>query len=207
MTRTVFRFATGMKIMDTQTGLRGMPKRLFGQLMALKGERYEYEMNMLLNLQRWGVDYIEVPIQTVYIEDNASSHFHPLRDSWRIYGKILKFCASSLISFLVDYGGYALLSTALHMEPWLSYVAARVVSSYVNYSINRHIVFGVGKKNSILKYYALALCVMAVGSLSVDLLSSIGINHIIAKFMIDAPLFVINFIIQRKYVFKHHPEA
>lgn len=207
VTRTVFRFATGLKISDTQTGLRGLPKRLFKELVKLAGDRYEYEMDMLLNLQRWGVEYIEVPIQTVYIEDNASSHFHPLRDSWRIYGKIVKFCASSLVSFLVDYAAFILFGTVLRLDYWLSYVMARVISSYVNYSINRHIVFGAGKKDSILRYYILVICVMAVGSLTTELLTSVGINSIIAKILIDVPLFVFNYFAQRKYVFRHQPTA
>ncbi len=207
VTRTVFRFATGLKVSDTQTGLRGLPKSLFKELVKLQGDRYEYEMDMLLNLQRWGVEYLEVPIQTVYIENNASSHFNPLRDSWRIYGKILKFCASSLVSFLVDYAGFILFGTVLHLDYWLSYVMARIISSYINYSINRHIVFGGGKKDSILRYYILAVCVMAVGSLTTELLTGIGINSIIAKIMIDVPLFLINFWIQRKYVFRQQPAA
>jgi putative flippase GtrA len=204
VTRTVFRFATGIKINDTQTGLRGLPRNLFKELSTMEGDRYEYEMNMLLNMQRWGVEYFEVPIQTVYIENNASSHFHPLRDSWRIYGRILKYCASSGISFLVDWAGFILFGTVLHLDYWLSYVLARIISSYINYTINRHIVFGTGKKDSIVRYYILAICVMGVGALTTELLPSIiGINSIIAKILIDVPLFVFNYFAQRKYVFRH----
>lgn len=205
VTCAVFKFATGLKISDTQTGLRGLPKTMFKALVKLSGDRYEYEMNMLLNLQRWGVKYVEIPIETVYIDENSSSHFHPLRDSWRIYLKIIKFCASSFVSFLIDYALYALFGSVLHIVPWLSYVSARIVSSYANYVLNRHIVFGGGKKGSLWQYYLLVLVAMVIGSGGVSLLTWLGIHSIIAKLMIDIPLFFMNYIIQRKYIFKPHP--
>lgn len=202
VTRSVFRFATGLKINDTQTGLRGLPKILFGQLLKLTGDRYEYEMDMLLNIQRWGVDYLEVPIETVYIEGNQGSHFNPLRDSWKIYSKIVKFGISGILSFLIDYGAFALLGNIFHVQYWGSYAIARVISSYANYSINRHVVFKSGEKISIIKYYLLVFAVMIAGSAGVSLLTWIGIHNLIAKPIIDIPLFIINFYIQRKYIFK-----
>lgn len=205
ITRSVFSFATGLKIHDTQTGLRGLPKKLFGRLVEIQGDRYEYEMDMLLNLQRWGVEYKEVPIETVYIEGNQSSHFHPLRDSWRIYGKIVKFGISGILSFLIDYVAFAFLANVFHVQYWGSYAIARVISSYVNYSINRHVVFKGGEKASIIKYYLLVIAVMIAGSAGVSLLTWIGIHNLIAKPMIDIPLFLINFVIQRKYIFKSKP--
>ena len=202
LTRGIFRLATGLKVTDTQTGLRGLPRRLFEELSVLEGDRYEYEMNMLLNIERWGVEYIEVPIETVYIEDNKSSHFHPLRDSWLIYGKILKFLTSSLASFVVDYGIFLLLSAAFKLDYWLCYVLARAVSSFVNYTINRHIVFANGRKNSVLKYYLLVLAIMALGSAGVDLLTVAGIPGLLSKVMVDVPLFFVSYTVQRKYIFK-----
>jgi putative flippase GtrA len=202
LTRGIFRLATGLKVTDTQTGLRGLPKRLFTQLCTLEGDRYEYEMNMLLSIERWGIDYTEVPIETVYIEGNKSSHFHPLRDSWLIYGKILKFLTSSLASFVVDYGMFLLLSAVFGLEYWLCYVLARAVSSFVNYMINRHIVFANGRKSSVLKYYLLALVIMALGSTGVNLLTLAGIPGLLAKIMVDVPLFFVSYTVQRKYIFK-----
>ena len=61
-------------------------------------------MNMLLNCAECGVDWVEVPIRTVYLNDkNTYSHFHPFKDSLRIYQSILKFSGSSFISFVLDY--------------------------------------------------------------------------------------------------------
>ena len=114
----------------------------------------------------------------------------------------LNFALPHSVSFLIDYGAYALFATVAHLEPWLSYVSARVISSYANYAINRHIVFGGGKKDSILKYYLLVLVVMAAGSAGVSFFTWLGIHSLIAKLMTDIPLFLLNYTIQRKYIFK-----
>ena len=65
-TRGVFRLATGLRIHDTQTGLRAVPAAYIDKMAGLKGERYEYEMNMLLALREYAIPYREVPIPTIY---------------------------------------------------------------------------------------------------------------------------------------------
>lgn len=202
ITRLVFRFATGLKISDTQSGLRGLPCELFELMSALKGNRYEYEMNVLLSLHYWSAEYLEVPIETVYIMDNSSSHFDTLKDALLIYGKILKFIASSLLSFLVDYGAYILFNLFVVANPWLSYILARSISSVVNYLLNKHIVFGSSNKNSVFRYYALAISVMLVGSACVGFLTELGIYSVLAKLIIDIPLFFVNYKVQHKHIFR-----
>ena len=81
VTRKIFRLLTGVILTDTQSGLRGLPRGLFHELSQLPGERYEYEMVMLARLCRTGRRPLDVPIETLYLDDNASSHFRPVRDS------------------------------------------------------------------------------------------------------------------------------
>ncbi len=200
ITRVIFNFATGLKIADTQTGLRGLPRHLFAELAALKGERYEYEMNVLLNIEKWKVDFIEVPIMTLYEKGNNSSHFHPLRDSWQIYGKIIKFSASSFASTIIDYGFFTLFAST-GTEAWLSYAAARILSSFANYMINSRIVFQNKNKSSLLKYYILAFFIMIAGSTGVEYLSILGIPELAAKIIIDLPLFLVSYTVQHRHIF------
>lgn len=87
VTRAVFALLTGKHISDTQTGLRGFEISSFYADIA--GERYEYEMNVLLTAVEAGVAVSEVPIETVYENNNEGSHFRPFRDSVRIYKTIL----------------------------------------------------------------------------------------------------------------------
>lgn len=202
ITRGVFHFVTGNKVSDTQTGLRGLPVNLFDDLCELPGERYEFEMNMLLKAGDWGVDIIELPICTVYIDNNQSSHFDSIKDSWRIYKQIVIYCASSIFSYLVDYGLYILLGIIGFRILAYRYIIARVSSGVVNYLINRHMVFKQGSSNSAAKYFLLAILLTIIGSYAISWLQKAGVAGAIAKPIVDIPLFFIGFYVQKFTVFK-----
>lgn len=97
LTRYVFHAATGAMLADTQTGLRGIPRDILPRLLEIPGDRYEYEMAVLAYWCRHGCTRmpIEVPIQTIYNDNNRSSHFDPLRDSFRIYSALARHCLKS----------------------------------------------------------------------------------------------------------------
>ena len=150
ITSRVFRLLFGMKITDTQTGLRAIPRKYLAPFIRVSGDRYEYETNMLLSMKRDSIPFSEVKIDTVYIDDNQTSHFRPVRDSIRIYGLILSFVLSSVISFLIDTGLFTLFNIFLFSWNEYSYaislVCARVISSSANYLINRRVYFKTEKK-------------------------------------------------------------
>ncbi len=202
ITRAVYALASGVKVGDTQTGLRGLPRCAIEEMIRIDGERYEYEMNVLLKIRDMHLNVFEVPIETIYINDNAGSHFNPVRDAIRIYMVIFKYLFSSIASFAVDYALCALFLANMLPE-WLSYALARVVSSQVNYHLNKHTVFsGRGGKNSMIKYYALAVVQGAIGAGALQLLSGIlPIAPIIIKIPVDLLLFCLSYFIQRDYVF------
>jgi len=81
----IFALVTGVRLIDTQTGLRAFPRSMLPSLLVLEGERYEYEMNVLTYICRTGSKPLEVPIETIYFEGNKSSRFNPIRDSMSIY--------------------------------------------------------------------------------------------------------------------------
>lgn len=89
ITKMVFRVVCGIRLSDTQTGLRGIPMQYLKQVAAYQGERYEYETNMLLKMKQDGIEWQEVKISTVYLDNNERSHFNPIKDSWKIYKTIL----------------------------------------------------------------------------------------------------------------------
>ena len=113
ISKYVYRFALGIKLNDTQTGLRVIPARYFEAFAGLSGDRYEYETNMLIAIVNMKIPYFEVPIETIYIDDNASTHFDTFKDSVRIYKLVLKyfvkFVASSITCWLLDIGIYWLV--------------------------------------------------------------------------------------------------
>ena len=168
ITSRVFRLLFGMKITDTQTGLRAIPRKYLAPFIRVSGDRYEYETNMLLSMKRDSIPFSEVKIDTVYIDDNQTSHFRPVRDSIRIYGLILSFVLSSVISFLIDTGLFTLFNIFLFSWNEYSYaislVCARVISSSANYLINRRVVFQNGEKSSVVRYYILAAVLLTVSA-------------------------------------------
>ena len=85
ITTFIFKTLYGKKINDTQTGLRGLSNDFIKQSLNLKGERFEYEINMLIEAVISKTEIKEVIIKTIYIEDNKSSHFNPIKDSIKIY--------------------------------------------------------------------------------------------------------------------------
>ena len=140
ITKEVFNLCTGVEVKDTQTGMRAFSGKMIPEMLDIPGERYEYEMNVLLYLAKEGVPMEEVPIETVYINDNAESHFDTVKDSYRIYKQILKFSASSLVSFLADfllYSFFFLITGGLFVSNFL----ARVISLHINFFINKNVVF------------------------------------------------------------------
>lgn len=82
-TRGLFHLITGLSVSDTQTGLRGIPAALLPRLLAIPGDRYEYEIRMLADARRHPTPPREVSVRTIYLDGNASSHYRPLRDTFR----------------------------------------------------------------------------------------------------------------------------
>lgn len=204
ITRGVFALVNGNGIMDTQTGLRGIPLRHVPLALSLKGERYEYEMNMLLEARPNDVRMVQVPIDTIYIEGNKSSHYHPFIDSVRIYALILRYILSSFVAGIVDYGVFAVMHLSFPRLLIESVVTARILSSIVNFIINRKIVFR--QKGTVahaaFRYYALVVFIMLSSyGLIWTLSGPLGLNVFFAKIITDIFLSIISFFAQRELVY------
>ncbi len=214
ITRAVFKFVCGIDVSDTQTGLRAFPGWMLPRMIEIDGDRYEFETNMLLVAGKEGLPYGEVPIETVYIEDNKSSHFHPFRDSARIYFIIFKFAASSIISCVLD---LAVFRIALAFMPeafaaakgtTIAGIIARVISSAANFTINKKAVFKSDSKvgRSLVRYYILAVCQLGLSLGAVGgLVTLLGVTSdwlkTLIKMVVDVILFFVSFRIQRAWVF------
>ena len=216
----VFKIMVGMTISDTQTGLRAIPTDVLKTFNEVKGDRFEYETNMLLAMKEQGIDFEEVKIRTVYIEENKSSHFRAVRDSWRIYKLILahffRYTLSSLASALVDEGLFTLLSFLLRnsltgfMLTAIPTAAARVVSSLLNFFLNKKVVFrsNVSTAKTMLRYYLLAVpqFLAQLGlTYGTYQLFGIGSGQTILRAVIYAIVMVVlyfaSFMIQQRWVF------
>jgi putative flippase GtrA len=204
VTAFLFRTFFGLKLSDTQSGLRGIPRSLLRPLGGIPYDHYEYETEMLLFSRRIGLKIEEVPIQTIYENDNACSHFNPLTDSFKIYFVLLRYTLASLASVVVDFivfmAAYPIIGNIL----WSIY-AARGISLFVNYGLNRNLVFN--DKNHVRKtfpkYLALVIVSGYFASLCIGWLNSFFLLPIyLAKITAESILYIINFVVQKRFIFK-----
>ena len=217
-TSAIFKIFVGMTISDTQTGLRAIPRGVLEELVEVYGDRFEYETNMLLAFKTKGIDFDEVKIRTVYIEENKSSHFRVIHDSWRIYKLILahffRYTLSSLTSAVVDTGAYSLLSALLPLSGFAltaaAGVIARVISSLLNFFMNQRLVFqtNVDTKKAMVRYYMLALPQMAAQVLLTQgvyalfgIPDSANLLRTVIYAIVMTVLYFMSYMIQQRWVF------
>lgn len=204
MTRGCFHLVTHNKILDTQTGLRGFSHKTADKLVTADGNRYEYEMNVLLNLKEWEIPVIQTVIDTIYEEGNPSSHFHPIRDSLIVFGQVIKHTVSSLLCTLLDYIIYLALLAWTVVDPAIAYLIGKIISVVVNYQLSKRIVFKAKPDwRTTAAYYMLSVCTMSIGSMLIMFSTDyLGANEAIIKLPIDVLLFFVNFYVQKHVIFK-----
>ena len=222
-TSRFFRLLFGIRLSDTQTGLRAIPARYLETFCGVEGERFEYETNMLLVMKRLGIPFLEQPIATVYDPEDYSSHYNPVKDSLRIGRVMLRFLTtgsgfryvvSSVCSWLVDNGLYLLLMTLLGgrlaaaAASTVSQISARVLSSLFNFTMNDRYVFRNGENHwkAFLKYYCLCIPQTLISVVCLTaLVAGLKIGHpalaTLVKIVVELILFVISYYIQKKWVF------
>ncbi len=232
MTSLVFRLFCGMKIADTQTGLRAIPAEYFPLMLEIKGDRFEYETNMLLELNKRKIPILQPEIDTVYIEENKTSHFRPIKDSFRIYsiilkfslGQFFKFLMSSVLSSFIDslllfvflkIATSSFPSTDIAILTFICCIIGRLISSLINFLINKKVVFGGNTPiiSALAKYYCIAAPIGFTYSALTSLSNTVSLPDVvpvsdtslaitIIGYLVNILLFVLSFFLQKKWVFK-----
>lgn len=214
LTRTIFKLFVGLNITDTQTGLRAFGVENAKTFLSIPGERFEYETNMLITTKERNIKIEEININTIYLNDNSGTHFNPIKDSINIYKIFIKYIFSALSSFVIDILLFTLLykylQTIFGNEAILiSTIIARIISSLYNYLLNAKVVFNkLANKITLIKYYILVVIQMCVSAIMVYLFKNIldFMDVTIIKVIVDVIIFLVNFYIQREWVFKNKEE-
>lgn len=205
LTAVIFRILVGTWLTDTQSGLRGIPRDLCKILLRIKSNSYEFELDMLIYVHRWNWGILPVPIQTVYLDENKSSHFNPLLDSARIYFVFIRFLSSSLLTGIVDYVVFV-SSFFATQNILLSTAYARGAGTLVNFSINKNIVFR-SKGALIPTFIKYLLLVIVLGGASYALIQILieyfGMSVLASKLTAEIVLYLANFAIQRDFIFTY----
>ncbi len=208
ITSQFMKLLCGVTVSDTQTGLRGIPAEFMQTLMNVNGERFEFETNMLLETNVRSIKIFEVPIQTVYEDGGRSSHFNPLRDSFKIYALLFKFIASSVAGAVTDLVLFTVFVSLLRPHEISNYIlistiGARLCSATVNYLLNRHAVFKQSQgKVTLVRYILLATVQLFLSGYAVTwIFHRFALPETLLKMFVDIVLFFCSFVIQRKWVF------
>ena len=222
-TRLAVFMLCGIRLKDTQTGLRAFPKRLLAEMAAIKGDRYEYETIQIGVLRTLREKILQRPIHTIYIDGNRASHFRPFVDSFRVYaglagttlGRLARFSASSLAAFAIDNAVFTALflfaqraGATRDLSIAASIAAARIVSATSNFFLNRKLVFrsGAGKAVSFARYTILALAIMGASCCGTSAISNSldlqGTLVTAAKIVVETILFAVSYKVQKNWVFR-----
>ncbi|MBE6616809.1 MAG: glycosyltransferase [Ruminococcaceae bacterium] len=213
-----FKIFFGMNISDTQTGLRAIPRKYLKPIAEVEGDRYEYETHMLFLIGKAHIPMAEHTIDTVYIDDNSSSHFRVVRDSARIYKMVLLFAFSSLVCTVIDIVLDLTLATIVSdilqvsnvfATALLAFAGARLISAVINYFLNRFAVFKDGGRISFPRYVLLACSIFAVNIIPILIVFVFPIpftNAIVMplRLIVSLMVFPVSFKLQHNFVFNKY---
>ena len=220
-TSAVFKLLYGQWLPDTQTGLRAFRREDLQFMIDVPGERFEYEMQVLIACARAGIDMVPITIETVYENENEGTHFHPIRDSYRIYkvilGNFVKFMGASILSFVIDNLVFTILDQFVFPGTFLGRVAlstiiARCISAPCNFLLNRNLVFNFKQdtRKTAIKYALLCVFILLCSTGTLSVLSALGMPKVLdtlAKVIIDALLYLVSYRVQNKWVFAPDKET
>ena len=179
ITRIVFFIATHVFIYDTQTGLRSFSNDLIKHMIQIKGERFEYEMNVLLYLTRLSIPIHEIDIQTIYIDNNSGSHFHTIRDSYHIYKQIFKFSWLPILSFFINILLFILFVRLFSFNIVLSYTISTLLS-LLFYILNKK-----SRRTLSFSFYLLAFLLLIIGIFLILGIHYFNIPLLLSKLIVD----------------------
>jgi len=205
LTAFLLNAAYGISLEDTQTGLRYLPPDLLQVIVNLSSDGYEYELECLLAARDSGFTLKQLPIETVYIEGNASSHFRPIIDSYRIYKSLFRFSGSSVFCFGLDISLFSVIFYATK-HVMLATMAARTISGVVNFVVNKSYVFDNAESGKAAReggeYFTLCLvnALLSGGVVSIAQ-GNPEKSIILIKVLVDIILFFFSYHIQKCYIF------
>jgi glycosyltransferase involved in cell wall biosynthesis len=203
VSRYVYRLLTGLKLSDTQTGLRGIPRRLMELSLAIRSNRYEFETEQIIAAKTAGFEFKEVPILTVYLDDNRGSHFNPILDSFRIYFVLLRYASSSLATALADFGMFFLL-TSNGVSVLTANMSARAFALWLQFTLLKRYVF---KSNAglptFIGYVAYVFFAGYVSSvLQIEFSEQLVYSPLLAKALVELGIWIFNFMFLRDIIFR-----
>lgn len=142
LSRVVYALLTNRYLSDNQSGLRGFHRSHIDWMVEVEKDNYDYEMNVLYYAAKKSIRVSTLYIEAIYINNNQSSHFHPLKDTLRIYKSLFKLAIGTFIGFFAAEILLAVASLLFGYNHLLITIPSAAMLSYiVNIVISRYCVF------------------------------------------------------------------
>lgn len=204
ITSLIFGLFTGYRLRDTQTGLRYIPINKVAFFLQVPYDRFDYEFASLVKFTN---DFLEetqqVPIKTIYIEGNSSSHYRPIKDSLTIGAIFFKFFSLSISTAVLDYIIFTLVY--YHYKHILaSFLCARIASIIYNFTCSKYLVFKIriNLVRQLVKYISLVAIFMCLSwGLTTLFFYLFGGYVVLGKGIAEAGLFLLSWLIQKRFIF------
>ncbi len=199
LTEIAYDVFSGVKMCDTQTGLRAFTGDLIPDLLNISGQRYEYEINMLFGFTKKRIKIIEHEIETIYLNDNSSSHFHPIRDTLRLHWQIFKASSYSHISIAVEYILFALI-WLISDKLIIANAVSKSVSALLRFILNRKFGFAPQKNalRSAIKYVFISLGIIVLNTTILYIVITFcSVPPLLSKLIIILFGYIISWIVKK----------
>ena len=131
------------------------------------------------------------------------------------YSTFFKYIFSAGVSYAIDLSLFTILNYCLKdtfglTSILIATIISRIISSFINYLLNRNIVFKNNTNKFDIKtfsgYVILVIIQMLVSSISVMFIyKNTYINETIIKLFVDVILFIVNYYVQKNIIFKNKP--
>lgn len=163
LSRFFFALANNHYLPDNQSGLRGFAICHRNWMLSVPGEKYDWEMNILLIAEKQGIRVKRVPIETIYFDNNEKSHFRPVQDTIRIYCRFFETQIFAVISIVINlvivllhtiYLGYAYFPVTIFICWGIYAILCFVVERY---TIFRRIQYTPGVRRLIFSIFRYAI--------------------------------------------------
>ncbi|MBN1684071.1 MAG: bifunctional glycosyltransferase family 2/GtrA family protein [Gammaproteobacteria bacterium] len=206
LTRKFFKLMSGLDLSDTQSGLRFIPLDFIPRILDIRANHYEFELEMLLLCRYANKQILEIPIKTIYIDNNQSSHFNPLLDSLKIYFELFRSTLLSLATAILDNIVFFISIHDFGSSILAGQIIARFFAVIFNYPLAKKTVFISQELNRVVlpKYLTLVIISGAVSyGVMQYLIQYMFSNIFFAKILAEIVIYLGNFAIQRDFIFTH----
>ncbi len=202
ISKFIYRLILGKDFKDTQTGLRGLGRSFMKKCLTIKSNRFEFETEQLAMAVNNTIQIIEIPIQTIYIENNKASSFRPLVDSFKIYFVLFRYGLSSIVTAVVDFIIF-IVALSLGVNIFMANMIARTGALGVQFVLLDKFVFHTKAKLTNFILFVMYVYIMGIISawVQMSLIEYMSISKVGAKIIVEAILFFVNFAFLRLYIF------